>query len=1050
MTRYDASGALEALKDFQLATVDHVMDRFYGSDPTRRFLVADETGLGKSLVARGVIARTLERLQDDDSVDRVDVVYVCSNVDIAAQNLARLRVTPGEPIALTTRLTMMATHSARLAEPTHGAGKPVNLVALTPGTSFDRGWRTGSAPERAMLFLLLERLGGWDGWRRRAAVRALQAGVHSPVRFEDTITRLDVELGGVVDERILGDFGRAVAGSGMLAAFEGLLDEIGRRSAVPVGLAGRAREIISALRASLARAGVQTLEPDLIILDEFQRFRHLLSDAEGGESAELARHLFDYGNARVLLLSATPYKPYTLAEEAAAGEDHYRDFRDLLGFLCPDPGWNADVTRALESYRESLVRGLRSGGARQTLRELLLRVMCRTERPAAAQQDMLRERVVGADEVSAEDVRGYVALRGLADAVNARLTVEYWKSAPYFLNFTEGYQLGDLTRAALRTGAVDVAPLLEGAQLLDRTALGSYAEIDLGNSRLRRVAEHTVERGWWTLLWVPPSLPYHELGEPFAELAGMTKQLVFSSWAATPTAVAGLLSYEAERRIVEGRLKRNDPEERRRVATRLDFRVDRGRPAAMSALVLFWPHPELARLCDPLPIARERPDRPLGHPAMLRAAKRALTAAAPADLRTRRHAGEVQPWQAVFRWPGALPGGLTEYAVENALTGGRADDTGESGLRRHVAEAFSVAAAEQYPVARRPADVAEDLAMLGLHGPGNVAWRALDRLRPGTPVTDAGHWTAAATLSAGLRSLFNRVEAELLLDRLDLDPIYWRSVLRYAAAGDLQAVLDEYLHHLRGPTSDHDLDDTALHELARLAASALSLRSPTYRAFDPADGDSVPLLSRFAMRYGGRRNEVDDVRAPEVRNAFNSPFWPFVLTTTSVGQEGIDFHWWCSTVVHWNTPANPVDFEQREGRVHRFGGHAVRRNVAARHRVAALTADTEVWAAAYDAARRDSGDLGDFAPYWVYPGPAKIERVVLPYPVSRDTGRYERLCRDLALYRLAFGQPRQEDMLDLLRRAGTTAEQADDLALSLRPPARGDSLRCGGDRSSSG
>ena len=33
-------------------------------------------------------------------------------------------------------------------------------------------------------------------------------------------------------------------------------------------------------------------------------------------------------------------------------------------------------------------------------------------------------------------------------------------------------------------------------------------------------------------------------------------------------------------------------------------------------------------------------------------------------------------------------------------------------------------------------------------------------------------------------------------------------------------------------------------------------------------------------------------------------------------------------VYHWNLPGNPVDLEQREGRVHRFKGHAVRLNVA--------------------------------------------------------------------------------------------------------------------------
>jgi hypothetical protein len=50
------------------------------------------------------------------------------------------------------------------------------------------------------------------------------------------------------------------------------------------------------------------------------------------------------------------------------------------------------------------------------------------------------------------------------------------------------------------------------------------------------------------------------------------------------------------------------------------------------------------------------------------------------------------------------------------------------------------------------------------------------------------------------------------------------------------------------------------------------------------------------------------------------------LTTISAGQEGIDSHWWSHTAVHWNTSANPVDSEQREDRVHRYGGHVIRKN----------------------------------------------------------------------------------------------------------------------------
>ena len=64
-----------------------------------------------------------------------------------------------------------------------------------------------------------------------------------------------------------------------------------------------------------------------------------------------------------------------------------------------------------------------------------------------------------------------------------------------------------------------------------------------------------------------------------------------------------------------------------------------------------------------------------------------------------------------------------------------------------------------------------------------------------------------------------------------------------------------------------------------------------------------------------------------------------------------------------DNPANPVDFEQREGRVHRFGGHAVRRNIAATHRADALRADeADIWKAAFDAARASSNTLGDFTP----------------------------------------------------------------------------------------
>ena len=50
----------ERLSDFQSATVDYIDQRFY-EDGQNRMLVADEVGLGKTWIAKGVVAKAFER-----------------------------------------------------------------------------------------------------------------------------------------------------------------------------------------------------------------------------------------------------------------------------------------------------------------------------------------------------------------------------------------------------------------------------------------------------------------------------------------------------------------------------------------------------------------------------------------------------------------------------------------------------------------------------------------------------------------------------------------------------------------------------------------------------------------------------------------------------------------------------------------------------------------------------------------------------------------------------------------------------------------------------
>lgn len=146
--RPDVNRVLGSLKPFQRRTVEHAFRRLWtDGDAVSRFLVADEVGLGKTLVAKGVAARAIDHLWDEQRT--VTVVYICSNRQIARQNLQRLRdLTGGEIQDSADRLTLLPA--------TMGRGESrVQLVAFTPGTSFKFGHAPGAAPERALLHWML-------------------------------------------------------------------------------------------------------------------------------------------------------------------------------------------------------------------------------------------------------------------------------------------------------------------------------------------------------------------------------------------------------------------------------------------------------------------------------------------------------------------------------------------------------------------------------------------------------------------------------------------------------------------------------------------------------------------------------------------------------------------------------------------------------------------------------------------------------------------------------------------------------------------------------
>lgn len=1046
--RFRATPALAPLKAFQRRTVDYVFDRLYGpDDPVHQFLVADEVGLGKTMVARGVIARMIEHLWD--SVERIDILYICSNQAIAAQNLNRLNVLGRRELALPTRMTLIP---LQLRDQEGLDANKVNFISLTPGTTFDLRSATGVTQERALLLHLLKDLVS----RPRGLHNLLQvtAGVDG---WNWAVDSLDLRG---VDARIIERFRRDVqADRDLFQELERVCEMFPRRrDAYPWEMTQPRNSLVARLRAKLSHACVDALQPDLIIMDEFQRFRDLLHG--DSDAAILARELFDYSGgdghaARTLLLSATPYRMLTLAGDEPDEGDHYQDFLETLSFLYGrerGPEVAKTLAREMRAFR-GFLHGLPASHAaaveaRRTVEQRLRRVIARTERVASTVE---RDSMVGeppvAVSVAPADLAQAAAVSNVARALDAPEITEYWKSAPYLLNFMRHYSLKRLLEERTNTPSTALRDAILAARpaMLDHDALDAYAPLDPANGRMRAIMDDIFGAGLEQNLWIPAAMPYYgsQRSQP-----PLTKALIFSSWSMVPDAIAALLSYEAERRMGVGESGRRYFEHHR--LRPLQFRQDQGRLAGLRTLLLIYPSPKLAEIADPLSVFAGQNER-LSQDAMRAAIADRLEPA----LDALRQVAAQDGGTAVTEW--AAPAVIDDLLGSGAgawlsAPGGMAALASEEGFREHVAELSS--AAKQRDFGALSDDLRDLLVDVALGSPAVCALRALRRIAPELAWDDPRLLSAAAEVAWAFRTLFNQHDAIALLRR-GAEDRYWHRVLTYGVDQNLQAVLDEYAHYLvdaEGLGSRPPAERAV--GVARAMATALSIRPSQIDVDDiHVEGDALTIgkfqmRGRFAMRLADYRDEEGAVaRLGGVRDAFNSPFRPFVLATTSIGQEGLDFHPYCYRVYHWNLPGNPVDLEQREGRVHRFKGHAVRLNLAERQ-VSALRGNghtpDDPWRQMFEQARSEAPVDTDLIPYWIYEGSVRVERRVPMLPFSREVTRLAWLKRSLTVYRLAFGQPRQDDLLDYLQTLvgpGMNAVELADLQIRLEPGILDDPAR---------
>ena len=864
---------------------------------------------------------------------------------------------------------------------------PESIIPLTPSTSFRFYSAQGTANERALMCDILSGLTQFKDYEEVIS-NFLSCNVKN---WQELIHTYNYIIG-LCGE----DYPREMHGKLQTILSDTIINQLIEYA--QTGCDNRQRaDMINKLRRIFAEISIDMLDPDLVIMDEFQRFNSLLEQGDD-EQSMLANKFFDdkRSNTKILLLSATPYKPYSTLEElnTNGNDEHYQDFMKVMDFLYTTKDKTDRFKLVWHTYSAALKRTdvvdlTPLVAAKNEAEEALYGVMCRTERFNSGIIDDSRVCDV---QVMPEDILSFAEGQHLMDCLsheNTRvrlenLPMEYVKSSPYLLSFMDKYELKKRIVSALSHSDVKKYGKIN-ALLLSRYAINNYRPIPAANGKLKYLHDLVFgerhEKKTQLLLWVPASNPYYKAGGVFEsnEARNFSKIILFSSWEMVPRMISIMMSYYSELYTL-GELKKVEAEIRYTSQKKNRYGENRLRADGL----LEYPCRILSGLFSPTTFYGEK----------LSSIRKIIK----------------QRIQEEF----------TQNTIISSIPQQGRNNAKLILTLMKILDGKPVEDLNDLYVPSNALDVMTDIAIAS---PAVCAYR------------QSGNEEDAQMVAKAIVSVFNKPESAAVIDLMynkKNDDDYYESVLDYCVVGNLQAVLDEYAHMAQTKMLGYTVTE------AIIGTSNLSIDTT-----DSLGMEEKKQLMRchFAIPFIDKTvTDKSVARTTNIRKAFNSPFRPFLLSTTSIGQEGLDFHWYARKIVHWNLPSNPVDLEQREGRINRFKCLAIRRNVVKLYGSETYHTWDELFSMAYSNLK---GMHSDIVPYWCLPVAelteeqrAKleyIERIVPLYPLSRDRYKYERLIKVLALYRMTLGQPRQEELLNLLKNMHLSDEQLKKMTIDLCP-----------------
>ncbi|KAB0481177.1 Helicase conserved C-terminal domain-containing protein [Pseudomonas reinekei] len=1027
---HQLAATLSSLKDFQRATVDRIIGLFKNPEHSQRILVADEVGLGKTIVAKGVVASLLMEWHESRPFR---VTYICSNLALASENRTKLAVFKKNSQARFVREPAYSrlAEVALLPEASATDDALLEFCTLTPSTSFSMTYGAGNRRERLIIFAAL---------LKDPEIGPLQDQLSDLFRerVQDVngwVSDLKAIKARTLDVQVVADFHRKLR-STKVPCERSMLEVLQHIAQFGVDRdRSEERGILREIRLVFAHCCAAQLKADLFILDEFQRFDSLLDQSDENEHSLIAQQVFrNRRRDKILLLSATPFKAMSTINDDENDDGHLIKLQQILRFLNLTPLTTYEPAR--KSLQSELMRlrqpGIKvdqlSSEPRHALEELLRPLICRTERSQiAGKGDGLTAdfEIDCTAEVSPDDVRAYIELDQLSKQLEQKAQIrvsgqmmDFFKSAAWPLSFSTGYKLQEVLQRCYQAENRDVYRQVRRSKTLwlPRERVASYqlnVALEAPNPSFRALTKHlftsTRKNGPEMLLWVPPTRPHYPLAGFYSGHENFTKTLVFSAWAMVPRMMSGLLSYEAERRALGKR------------AAKLEYFPTRGRGDDYTRTSQHQETHRLFRLesCDLAIWSLLYPSKML--------AKLPLDVGG-ASLES-LIASRITHFKSLLAPLGAGHAGTRNQNHWYLLAPMLLDQCHFSGWCEAWLASEEIAPERAEEIQKRlnntnllgvmPDDLPEYLAWLSVGSPAVCAYRAL--LVSGRE--SDGHQQQATQVAHSFMTLFNTLNGSAAIRRMP-DRQHWWSMVRYCAEGGLQAVLEEYFYML-APEGNAEKVVEAVSNVLHTRASSVKV----WKAGDKTD--HTHLRCHYAVQLGTQ--SISDSKGQErvvsIRESFNSPFRPFVLTSTSIGQEGLDFHWYCSDIVHWNLPGNPIDLEQREGRVNRYQSLVVRRRVA--QALADHPEAPQGWHALFETAAGQDRST-DLVPYWHYPtGDAKIRRLVPMLALSHEHQRYPQMLKILSLYRLAFGQPGQSELVAYLNGLNLSEGELDELKQRL-------------------